>query len=251
MSNVTFIERGCGWCCKNLLCCCCCKGGVSSCKVATYIPNIIGYLRFISLCIGTHMAVSPREKKWVWFVFFYGLSYVLDAFDGCCARRYNMTSKFGAGLDMICDRAQNSVMYFVLSMMHPDYSFAFYLCFLLDFGSHWLQFMSSASSGAHHKGKNSKENWLVSLYYNNSMVFKIVVLGAEVGTVCLYILSKEEPKGVPPIHPLSHIKHDPIFKATTAVLTVILAFKMFVNVYQWFGAMDRLATLDATRSNSN
>ena len=134
--------------------------------------------------------------------------------------------------------------------MHPTYSFAFYLCFLLDFGSHWLQFMSSASTGAHHKGKNAKENWLVNIYYNNATVFKIVVLGAEVGTVCLYILSKVEPKGIAPIHPLSHIKHDPLFQTTTAVLTAILAFKMFVNVHQWFGAIDRLSTLDATHSSS-
>ena len=104
-SNVTIVERGLGWCCKNFICCCCCKGGLSPCKVATYLPNLIGYLRFISLCISTHMAVSPREKKWVWFVFFYGLGYVLDAFDGACARRYNMTSRFGSALDMICDRA--------------------------------------------------------------------------------------------------------------------------------------------------
>ena len=68
---------------------------------------------------------------------------------------------------MVCDRASNATLYMILSTIFPRQSFGFYLCFLLDFGSHWLQFQSSAASGAHHKGKNKKENWIVSLYYNN------------------------------------------------------------------------------------
>ena len=89
---------------------------------------------------------------------------------------------------MICDRASNATIYMLLSSLFPHYTFAFYFCFLLDFGSHWLQFMSSASTGAHHKGKNKKENWLVSWYYNNATVFSIVVPGAEMGTVGLYVI---------------------------------------------------------------
>ena len=44
-------------------------------------------------------------------------------------------------------------------------------------------------SKVHHKGKNKKENWLVSIYYNNPVVFQIVVPGAEAGTVCLYVMA--------------------------------------------------------------
>jgi len=137
---------------------------------------------------------------------------------------------------MVCDRASNAIMYFVLSIVYPMYSFVFYMCFLLDFGSHFLQFISSASTGAHHKGKNSKENWLVSLYYNNSAVFQIVVGGAEISTACLYLCGKS-PEHVP----------GPLFLVLTAFLTLIMAFKMFVNVFQWFGAIERLSALDASR----
>ena len=47
-------------------------------------------------------------------------------------------------------------------------------------------------SKSHHKGKNRKENWLVSIYYNNPLVFKIVVPGAELGTGCLYVMAQSD-----------------------------------------------------------
>ena len=93
---------------------------------------------------------------------------------------------------MICDRASNATIYMVVSTVFPQQSFVFYLCFLLDFGSHWLQFQSSASSGKHHKGKNTKENWLVGIYYNNPTVFNIVVPGAETATGCLYVVGQSD-----------------------------------------------------------
>ena len=138
---------------------------------------------------------------------------------------------------MVCDRSSNAIMYFTLSIVYPMYSFAFYLCFLLDFGSHFLQFISSASTGAHHKGKNNKENWLVSIYYNNSAVFQIVVGGSEISTACLYLLAKSPEYGP-----------NPLFQGLTAFLTLIMAFKMFVNVFQWIGAIERLTALDETNN---
>ena len=93
---------------------------------------------------------------------------------------------------MVCDRASNAMIYMILASLWSKYSFVFYMCLLLDFGSHWLQFQSSALTKTHHKGKNKKENWLVHLYYNNPMVFKIVVPGAELGTVLLYVMAQSD-----------------------------------------------------------
>lgn len=200
------------------------------CRVACYVPNIIGYLRFITLFGSLFMSMSPRWQKFLWFLVFYAISYFLDIFDGFAARKCGQTSRYGAALDMICDRLANAVMYLILASHYPGMiSFAFYAMLLLDFGSHWLQFLSSATTGAHHKGKNEKENWLVDLYYNNSVVFSIVVPGAEIATFNLYILKKSETYGP-----------NPTFQAVTAVLCVILAFKMFVNIHQWNGAIQRL-----------
>mmetsp|Transcript_23018 Transcript_23018/g.30603 ORF Transcript_23018/g.30603 Transcript_23018/m.30603 type:complete len:143 (+) Transcript_23018:272-700(+) len=137
---------------------------------------------------------------------------------------------------MVCDRASNAMIYMILAALWTQYSFAFYFCLLLDFGSHWLQFQSSALSKTHHKGKNQKENWLVSLYYNNPMVFQIVVPGAELGTAGLYVLAQSDT-----------LAANAAFVAVTALLTAILVFKMFVNVHQWFGAINRLEAYDLER----
>lgn len=72
------------------------------------------------------------------FPFFYGISQSLDAADGMAARKFNQSSKFGAALDMVVDRASVALIFLVLSTLYPKAPFAFIICFILDFGSHWL-----------------------------------------------------------------------------------------------------------------
>ena len=105
-----------------------------------YIPNLIGYGRFILLWISTAFAFS--KDRWILYPVLYGTAYILDALDGHAARTFNQCSRYGAALDMICDRASNAVMYMVLSAMFPEYDWVFYACFILDFGSHWYQFQT-------------------------------------------------------------------------------------------------------------
>ena len=62
----------------------------------------------------------------------------------------------------------------------------------------------------------------------------IVVGGAEVGTACLYVLGQSQA-----------FADSMIFCVITGILSCILAFKMFVNVHQWIGAIDRLNEYDA------
>ena len=56
-------------------------------QVAFFIPNLIGYARFISLGVSAFYAFDT--ERWHWFVFWYGMSYFLDALDGAAARRYD------------------------------------------------------------------------------------------------------------------------------------------------------------------
>ena len=114
------------------------KKTVTHAQVATFIPNLIGYSRFIALGASAYFACD--KAKWHMFCLAYGTSYFLDAFDGMAARKFDQCSRYGAALDMVCDRASNSMIYMILAALWPQYSFAFYLCLLLDFGSHWLQF---------------------------------------------------------------------------------------------------------------
>ena len=122
---------------------------------------------------------------------------------------------------MVCDRASNATIYMALGTLYPTFSILFFACFVLDFGSHWLQFQSSACmKSTSHKGKNKKENWLVGLYYNNDTVFKITVPGAETAAVLLFIQAH-----------LPALQSNYFWLFLVTVLSVILTFKMIVNVF--------------------
>ena len=197
-------------------------------QVFTYYANLIGYSRFIFLMMSPYWAFADN---WLLCGVCYGLSYLLDCFDGYTARLYNQSSRFGAALDQVCDRASNATCYMILAQIFPKVTFLFYLCFLLDFGSHWFQFQSTAYLGSStHKGGNAKENWMVSIYYNNGTVFSTVCVGAEVATCFLFWLGKQP-----------SLYDNMPFCILTGILTSIMAFKMFVNVHQWIGAADRFA----------
>ena len=79
--------------------------------VFLFVPNIIGYLRFTAL-----FAIFPIFRAHpVLTIILYGTSQALDAFDGMAARKFNQCSRFGAVLDMVCDRASNAVLLAILS----------------------------------------------------------------------------------------------------------------------------------------
>jgi phosphatidylglycerophosphate synthase len=90
-------------------------------------------------------------------------------------------------LDMICDRASVSMMCLVLSNVYPILEMPLILCFLLDFGAHFLQFMANAitKNTSHINVSDPNENWIVKLYYGNKVFFVIMACEAGDCTVCL------------------------------------------------------------------
>ena len=55
--------------------------------VAFFIPNLIGYARFISLALSFAFAVN--KERWPEFCICYGISYALDMLDGKAARMFD------------------------------------------------------------------------------------------------------------------------------------------------------------------
>lgn len=72
-------------------------------QVMMYVPNLIGYARFLFLLGSSYFAFS--ENYWLLYPIFYGIASLLDMADGMAARALNQCSRYGAALDMICDRA--------------------------------------------------------------------------------------------------------------------------------------------------
>ena len=86
--------------------------------VALFIPNLIGYIRFAFLFIGAFFGLSKGSTT-MYFPLFYGMSQALDAVDGLAARKFDQCSKFGAGLDMVCDRASIATIFMILAVLYP------------------------------------------------------------------------------------------------------------------------------------
>ena len=105
---------------------------------------------------------------------------------------------------------------------------------MLDFGAHYLQFISSALlKSESHKGKNDKENFIVSYYYNNKIFFSMLVVLSEVCSVFLVLMKRWEA-----------LRGYSAAWVIAAFLIMNLSTKMFINVYQWIGAEDRLKEYD-------
>jgi CDP-diacylglycerol--inositol 3-phosphatidyltransferase len=155
--------------------------------VFLFVPNIIGYFRFAFL-----FAVFPLYHAHpLAALTCYALSQILDAFDGMAARYFNQSTKFGAVLDMVCDRASNGVMLAILAGLYPEWSWVFLGDIVLDLVSHWYQMYVTLLKGKHHK--ESKSNWwLLNLYYGNKKVLFTLVAGNEVFLIAAYINANKQ-----------------------------------------------------------
>ena len=152
--------------------------------VFLYIPNIIGYLRFVAL----FASFFTYQDNPILTVILYGTSQALDAFDGMAARKFNQCSRFGAVLDMVCDRASNGVFLAILAAKIPQYSWIFLSDIALDLVSHWYQMYVSLLKGAHHKKSKSKYA-LLNLYYDSKFVLFTLVLGNEMFLLSAYLIA--------------------------------------------------------------
>jgi len=65
---------------------------MSDISILLYIPNLIGYFRFLLLIVSWHYAMTHPFV----YLYCYSFSMLLDALDGMAAVRYNQMSMFGA-----------------------------------------------------------------------------------------------------------------------------------------------------------
>ena len=117
-----------------------------------FVPNIIGYVRFI-LVFSVLLTFRSHPKI---TAFLYALSQGLDYIDGYVARKLGQCSNFGAVLDMVCDRVSDAIILCILAEFYPSLSWFFLLTIILDITSHWFQMYSAVSEGEHHKELKTK-----------------------------------------------------------------------------------------------
>jgi len=154
-------------------------------NVFLFIPNLIGYTRVILAAVSLYyMSYHPR-----YCTLAYGLSCLLDAFDGQAARYWKQTSEFGAGLDMITDRCTTSCLLCYLASAYPDYALFFQFLIALDFSSHYMHMYSTlVTGGQSHKLVTKDVSRILWLYYNDSRTLFLICAGNELFFVALYLM---------------------------------------------------------------
>lgn len=75
--------------------------------MALYVPNLIGYVRLITLVVGARCE-NPASSLAIWCL---TISLLLDYIDGPVARKLDQCSQFGDLLDHFCDHL--TMMYLV------------------------------------------------------------------------------------------------------------------------------------------
>lgn len=212
---------------------------ISKSDVYHFVPNYIGYARVATAVVSLFtMESHPKFTSLV-----YGISCLLDAFDGYAARKYNQSTKFGAVLDMVTDRCTTASLVCYLTVLYPKFCILWQLLISLDLASHYLHMYAQLTSGASsHKVIDESQNYFLKLYYSNKTVLFTVCAFNELFFMALY-LSHFDFFKLPLIHAT--------IPQVLSVLTFpVWFFKQVTNVIQLIGASNILAESDAKERNN-
>ncbi|PHT40004.1 CDP-diacylglycerol--inositol 3-phosphatidyltransferase 1 [Capsicum baccatum] len=211
-------------------------------NVYLYIPNIIGYLRILMNCVA--FAVCFVDKKL--FSLLYFISFVCDALDGWCARKFNQSSTFGAVLDMVTDRVSTACLLVILSQVYRP-GLVFLSLLALDISSHWLQMYSTFLVGkTSHKDVKDSSSWLFRLYYGNRMFMGYCCVSCEVLYITLFLLARKETDSLIDVL-VNTTTTGWIYLVLLALLVFGWAIKQFVNVIQMKTAADACVLYDINK----
>ena len=155
-------------------------------KVFLFIPNLIGYGRFIFYALAF---VCHSLGSWQLCISFYAIAFILDEFDGRAARAYNQSSNFGAALDMVADRSATAGLCLILAQLYPQYLLFFIIAIALDVSSHYYLVYATGILGktSHKDSSKWSSNKLMQLYYGNKAFMDVLILGNELFYVLLYL----------------------------------------------------------------
>ncbi|KAL1411900.1 phosphatidylinositol synthase 1 (CDP-alcohol phosphatidyltransferase1) [Vanrija albida] len=160
-------------------------------NVFFFVPNLIGYARVILAAASLYF--MPWHPKICTVL--YGVSCLLDAFDGLAARLLDQETKFGAVLDMVTDRCTTACLLTFLAATYTEKGLPLLFQFLiaLDFASHYMHMYSSLVTGAtSHKNVGQEVSRILWYYYNDRTTLFIFCFANELFFVCLYLNASVE-----------------------------------------------------------
>lgn len=139
-------------------------------QIMLYKPNIIGYIRFACLILGSYIyTYSPKL-----FIFLYFLNFFGDFIDGIVARKFKECSGYGAILDCCIDSLGNVIIsYFICHKINGFLSFIIFFLANIDVIQQWYQNLICYKRKIYWKDFNSNF-FLVTWYYGNDKVLDII-----------------------------------------------------------------------------
>ena len=211
-------------------------------KVYLFIPNLIGYARFLLYLISF---ICHSLGSWQWCISLYAIAFILDEFDGRAARAYNQSSNFGAALDMVADRCATAGLCLILAQLYPKYLLFFIGAIALDVSSHYyLVYATRMLEKASHKDSAEwSSNKLMKLYYGKKTFMDILILGNELFYILLYLNFYL----VGFIFTFSDVTLN-IWQLSIAVCLPIYFLKQATNVFQLQNAAREIARIDREQS---
>ncbi|KAL5856112.1 hypothetical protein ACOSQ3_005947 [Xanthoceras sorbifolium] len=208
-------------------------------SVYLYIPNIIGYIRVLLNCYAFAVCFS---QKWV-FSILYFVSFVCDAVDGWCARKFNQVSTFGAVFDMVTDRISTACLLVILSQVYRP-GLVFVSLLALDIASHWLQMYSTFLVGkTSHKDVKDSSSWLFRLYYGNRMFMGFCCVACEVLYITLFLIVESQNENLADVL-VSSLQQGSPLSFLLALSLFGWAIKQIINFIQMKTAADACVLYD-------
>lgn len=208
-------------------------------KVFLFVPNIIGYIRFIFYLSSF---ISHTLGNWQLCMVFYAIAFILDEFDGRAARAYNQSSNFGAALDMVADRSATAGLCLILAQLYPNFLLAFIGAIALDISSHYYLIYATGMLGkaSHKDAFEWSTNGLLKLYYGGNKSFMdVLILGNELFYILLYLnfylVGLNFTLGVWSLD---------IWQLLLIICLPVYLLKQATNVFQLQGAAQEIANMD-------
>lgn len=205
-------------------------------NIFLFVPNLIGYARILLALISFYYMPNDHVIASTCYL----LSGLLDAFDGYAARTLNQSTKFGAMLDQLTDRAATACLVVTLAIFYPAYAFWFQISLALDIVSHWLHLHVSVMKGSSHKSMGLDSNPIMKLYYTSRPVLFVMCAGNELFFSMLYLL---------------HFTEGPTVLGISAIRVIlwtsapIMFGKSVISAIHLTDASIRLASIDADDRN--
>ncbi|XP_041971996.1 CDP-diacylglycerol--inositol 3-phosphatidyltransferase [Aricia agestis] len=155
-------------------------------NVFLFVPNIIGFARVILAIIAFYFMPTNCVLACTCYI----VSALLDAVDGHAARHFNQSTKFGAMLDQLTDRAGTAGLMMTLATFYPHYTFWFQISMIIDVTCHWFYLHTVTLQGKKsHKFIDMSENPIMHVYYTNKTVLFLMCAGNEAFYAALYVMN--------------------------------------------------------------